>query len=71
MGEYDRELGKVDQRLTSLEKRMATSCEKLDELLKMKQQLEGGKKAVTFLVATAATVGAAVSYAAQHIDWRG
>ncbi len=66
MSEIDRELGEIDTRLNNLEKRLGSQCEKLDELLKMKQQLEGGRKAVTFLVAAAATVGASVSYLIQN-----
>lgn len=66
MGDHERELGEIDVRLTSLEKRMGLQCKKLDELLKMKQQIEGGKKAVGFLVAIAATVGAGAGYIAQH-----
>ena len=66
MSEIDRELGEIDTRLNNLEKRMGSQCGKLDELLKMKQQLEGGRKAVVFLVAIAASAGAAVSYLAQH-----
>ena len=67
---HERELGIIEQRLIALEKRTNQQCQKLDELLKLKQQIEGGKKAVTFLVAVAASVGATVGYIAQHVSWK-
>jgi predicted ribosome quality control (RQC) complex YloA/Tae2 family protein len=66
----ERELGVIEQRLSALESRAKLQNGKLDELIEMKHQIEGGKKAVTLLVTIAATVGAAVGYVLQHMSWK-
>jgi hypothetical protein len=67
--ELYRELGEVEQRLKKLEEGFLSNSSKLDELLVMKRQMEGGRKAVVFLVIIASTCGAAVTWVAQHITW--
>ena len=64
-----RELGQIEERISSLEKSMSRQCKKLDELLELKHQLDGSKRAIVSLVAIAATCGAAVSWFAANMKW--
>ena len=65
-----REMGELDQRMAALEDATKKNTAKLDELVRWKNQLEGGKRAIVIAISAAATVGGLISWAASHLAWK-
>ncbi len=56
--------------MIALEEATRKNTAKLDELVKWKNQLEGGKRAIVIAISAAAAVGGLISWAASHLAWK-
>ena len=68
--EIHTDIGELRAEIRNIKKELDDQGEKIDQLVSLKDQLQGGRRAVLFALSLAAALGGAVSWALTHLSWK-